>query len=225
MCTGTLKDLVEKRSVVKLEDGDERDILYQVTSGLDYLHNLDIIHGDLKPSSILYLDQPSGSRKFQIKITYSSLFFSTPGNVMEEFFYLAVTSKVKFPDVLWIAPEMYRTRRYTKEANMFTLGCLFGYMLSGGNHPFGNDPYSQNYRIMKMESMTMTENDLKIPYSNDRLAFQLIQSMVEFEPTRRPTAGEVLFHPFCDCLYEFIAQSGEVEGTLFLMENQCLNRL
>jgi len=134
------------------------------------------------------------------------------------FFYYLTIREAKFPDKSWIAPEMYRTRRYTKQANMFTLGCLFGYTLSDGIHPFGNDPYARNHRIMKMESMTMTQNDLKWPYLNDQLAFKLIQSMLDFEPTRRPTTDTVWDHPFLDGLHTFVFQSGESEGKYILDE-------
>lgn len=197
-------DLVEQKRFVQLVDGVERDILYQVTSGLVYLHNLDIIHENLKPSSIFILNQPPGSRKLQIKIAYSSSYFSTLDD-------LTVT-KNKFLNLSWISPEMYRTGHCSEKANMFTLGCLFGYTLSGGIHPFGKDPYVRNHRIVKMESMTMTQNDLKMPYSNDHSAIKLIELMLRFEPARRPTADEVLFHHFFDCLVEFVAESGEFEG-------------
>ena len=37
----------------------------------------------------------------------------------------------------WMAPEMYAQERFTDRIDIFSLGCVFGFSLSDGIHPFG----------------------------------------------------------------------------------------
>ncbi len=82
----------------------------------------------------------------------------------------------------WMAPELYKSIRYDSKVDIFALGCIFGYTLSGGKHPFGDDPFDQEF-----------EDPI---YSKDRVAYDLILSMVDMEPTKRPTVQKVLKHIF-----------------------------
>jgi len=94
----------------------------------------------------------------------------------------------------WTSPELYdhSTNRYDFQVDIFPLGCIFGYTLSGGKHPFGDDhPHVISSRIIRKEAMLMVQQDLKEP-----LAFKLIQSMVDMDPGKRPTVGQVLRDPF-----------------------------
>lgn len=209
LCEGTLKDLVKQRSFICLNYEDEIDILYQVTRGLVYLHKLNIFQVNLEPSSILFLNLPSSRlrrfvvpRKYQMKIAYSPAYSNGLTN----------NTDLRFPHGLWTAPEMYeRTHQYTNKVDLFILGCVFGYTLSGGNHPFGKEICDRNYRIMTMKSMVLTRNDLKIPSLKRKKAFELIQSMLQLEAARRPAAEIVLDSKLFHCLFDEF-QSGRVEG-------------
>ena len=81
----------------------------------------------------------------------------------------------------WIAPELYEGR-YDYKVDIFPLGCLFGYTLSNGKHPFGED-VERSFRIMKKrEPKFLAKNNMKEPYSKDDVAFNLIKSMIKMEP-------------------------------------------
>lgn len=47
----------------------------------------------------------------------------------------------------WIAPEMLNGNRTTCAVDIFSLGCVFYYVLSGGKHPFG-DPLRRQANIL-----------------------------------------------------------------------------
>jgi len=47
----------------------------------------------------------------------------------------------------WIAPEMLNGERTTCAVDIFSLGCVFYYVLSGGKHPFG-DPLRRQANIL-----------------------------------------------------------------------------
>ena len=75
----------------------------------------------------------------------------------------------------WTSPELFdhSTNRCDFQVDIFPLGCIFGYTLSGGKHPFGDDhPYAISSKIIRKEAMLMVQQDLKEP-----LAFKLIQNI------------------------------------------------
>ena len=179
----------------KIEAGVERDILYQVTSGLTHLHSIGIVHQNIKPSNILFLNPQDESKKIQIKIaSFSSS--KILDNNKDDFTNTGMTNPDPSGTRGWTAPEMYTTHRFTYKVDMFVLGCLFAFTLSNGKHPFGDDPDLRVVRIKNREPIVMTFKELNAAYSNDLVAFQLIQSMLEIDPERRPTAENVLNHIF-----------------------------
>lgn len=63
--------------------------------------------------------------------------------------------------------------------DIFALGLVFGYTLSGGKHPFGNDSDEWVMRIKNKAPMKMVRNHLREPYSSEGdEAYDLIKSML-----------------------------------------------
>jgi len=92
----------------------------------------------------------------------------------------------------WMAPEVYRLERFDCKVDIFPLGCIFAYTLTGGKHPFGDDPYKRIVGIKDKQPMLMVQQDLLKPYSGNVKAFQLVMSMLEIDPSKRPTAQNIL---------------------------------
>lgn len=83
----------------------------------------------------------------------------------------------------------------TTAVDIFSLGCVYYYVVSNGSHPFG-DVVKRQLNILSYEY------DLKL-FSNDEvldnvgvLADQLIKDMIDKDPSNRPTAKDILTHPF-----------------------------
>ena len=57
-------------------------------------------------------------------------------------------------------PRTLSDHRAGPKVDIFALGLIFGYTLSGGNHPFGDDPDDRVMRIKKKEPMKMTRSYL-----------------------------------------------------------------
>ncbi|CAG8473926.1 7024_t:CDS:2 [Ambispora gerdemannii] len=83
-------------------------------------------------------------------------------------------------------------RRVTKAIDIFSAGCLFYYVLSGGEHPFG-DRYSREVNILKGVYELNKLDDMGEACVEAR---DLIERMIERDPKKRPRASTVMIHPY-----------------------------
>lgn len=195
LCDGTLQDFVEGRYTGP-RIGDEREILHQLTQGLAYLHAVGIVHLDIKPTNILIFVPEVSSLLTKPQIKLADFGLCKLSKTYQSDFTNSNRTNPK-GTTGWMAPELYKSARYDYKADLFPLGCVFGYTLSGGKHPFGDKHTTRQNRIEKQKPMLLTIEDLKRPYCNDPItAFELIESLVEMNPANRPTAVEVLSHSF-----------------------------
>lgn len=93
----------------------------------------------------------------------------------------------------WIAPEMLNGERTTCAVDIFSLGCVFYYVLSNGNHPFGDNLRRQSNILCGESNLSMLNN---ISNSDRELALILIKSMIDSDPTSRPPAIAIQNYPF-----------------------------
>ncbi len=175
---GTLQDVVEELfSGPPLMVKNEKEILKQVTQGLEYLHSKAIVHRDIKPTNILVFAMKSDETKFKLADFGLSKVVSRAEEIENE---SVTNSNPNSPKGTrgWMAPELYNSGRYDYKVDIFPLGCVFAYTLTGGQHPFGNDQYERMIRIKNRKPMLLKQDDLKkTSSSDDRLAaFALIRS-------------------------------------------------
>jgi len=211
LCRGTLQEYVEgKYNGPKFES--EREILYQITQGLAHLHGLEIVHRDINPNKILIYVPPSSDKTEsnpQVKLADfgCSKFIIDEDDDEDDFTNTRGTRG-------WIAPELYHDlwTLPNSKVDIFALGLIFGYTLSGGKHPFGDDPHQWSILIKNKEPMRMDRNGLKEPYSSENdEAFDLIELMLDMNPEKRPTVKEItnsLFFPVKKTLFFIILAFG-----------------
>ena len=194
LCDGTLENLITGNYEGSTYDElDRRDVLYQVTIGLAHLHKLNIVHRDIKPSNILFKSTEGNSPQMKLadfglcrvlkagKKDYTNTDVDNPSGTRG-----------------WMAPELDESERYDTKVDIFPLGCVFAYTLTGGKHPFGDEALSRSLRIRNKEGMLLTLDHFTNKKSDQdfRAAFYLIRSMVEMDPAKRPTAEQALHHVF-----------------------------
>lgn len=85
-----------------------------------------------------------------------------------------------------------RANRMTRAIDIFSAGCVFYYVLTNGDHPFG-DRYSRERNILLnrpnldgLDSMGQEGVEAK----------DLISKMISHDPAERPDAFEVMHHPY-----------------------------
>ncbi|KAJ3371502.1 bifunctional endoribonuclease/protein kinase ire1 [Allomyces arbusculus] len=93
------------------------------------------------------------------------------------------------------APTPPPRRRLTRALDVFSLGCLFYYVLTGGEHPFG-DRYSREINILRGQASLDRLDPETSVVPDAALARDMISRMIAHDPSDRPSTAELLVHPY-----------------------------
>ena len=118
----------------------------------------------------------------------------------------------------WLPAEAYIQTQFTIEMDFYALGLVYGYSLSKGCHPFGDDKDERIVKIKKSKPMTLTANQLQNVTDPEKI-FHLITRMLSSVPSSRPSASDVLkdvfFNPIAAAARDLVfPQPPEPEGKL-----------
>jgi len=125
----TLDEMVERGTLTWT---DLREIALQSQEALIAAQDLDLVHRDLKPSNVMVCWLPSG--KFQVKIVDFGLakFSATPSLQTIDH------GDAVFGSIFFMAPEQFERTPLDKRTDMYALGCLYYYSLTG-EFPFNGE--------------------------------------------------------------------------------------
>ncbi|CAB3407144.1 unnamed protein product [Caenorhabditis bovis] len=103
-----------------------KNILYQILSGIHYLHSNWVLHRDLKPANILLMGDGPPDMRGRVKIADLgfSRVFANPLKPMAELDPVVVTFWYRAPELLLGA------KHYTKAIDVWAIGCIFAELLT-----------------------------------------------------------------------------------------------
>ncbi|KAF5891401.1 serine/threonine-protein kinase/endoribonuclease IRE1-like, partial [Clarias magur] len=188
LCAATLQQYVEDPSG-PYASLDAVTLLEQTMCGLNHLHSLNIVHRDLKPRNIL-LSTPGALGRVRAVISDFGLCKKLPDGRHS----FSLRSGIPGTEG-WIAPELLNRVEKgnpTSAVDVFSAGCLFYYVVSGGQHPFGDTLRRQANILSGVYSLENFMEDIH----EDVVAKDLIEMMISADPESRPSTASVLKHPF-----------------------------
>ncbi len=156
-----------------LEDGNpnkykdlvptDEQVLYQLASGLSYIHSIKIVHRDIRPENILI---SSSAKLVQMKLS-NFKFAKLDGSFSYSYSH---EKRPPAPESTWISPEVLTLLLDTFSeksdypslshdcfvlCDIFSMGCVFIYYLLRGVHPFGSEDWAIPSNIINGNSVNL----------------------------------------------------------------------
>ena len=179
----------------------------QVLKGLAYLHSKGILHRDMKADNLL-LDQDGICKISDFGISRKSKdIYSNSDMTMRG-------------TVFWMAPEMVDTKQgYSAKVDIWSLGCIVLEMFAG-KRPWSNlEVVAAMFKIGKSKSAPPIPEDT-LPLIS-QIGRNFLDACFEINPEKRPTANELLSHPFSEVNETFNFKSTRLAK--FIKSNDKLN--
>ncbi|CAL9078879.1 unnamed protein product [Musa textilis] len=183
---GELFDQITRKG--HLTEDEARFYFAEVVDALEYIHGVGLIHRDIKPENLLLTSD--GHIKIadfgSVKPTRDSQITVLPNSANEKACTFVGTAAYVPPEVLNSSPATFGN-------DLWALGCTLYQMLSGSS-PFKD---ASEWLIFQR----IIARDLRFPEYFSHEAKDLIDKLLDIEPSRRPGAGpdgytSLKKHPF-----------------------------
>jgi len=172
---GTLGQYFKKRNF-NFSERQASSIISQIANGVKYLHKYGIVHRDLKPDNIM-ITQQNDFGIIKIMDFGLSKIVSTQEKMVDGYGTLS-----------YVAPEVLLRTPYNKEVDVWSLGVIIYYMLTGKS-PFRGKSQRQVAKKIAFSDLEYNEDEWE---TKSNTVLNLIQRMLEKNPSKRITIEEFL---------------------------------
>lgn len=176
---GNLSDFIAKRKYNFTEE-EAALVIYQICSGIDYLHKYGVVHRDLKPENIML-----GKKDTLSVIKIMDFGLSKIMGPQEK-------AADGFGTLSFVAPEVLIRKPYNKEVDVWSIGISLYHMLTG-LLPFDDDDDNEEVIAKKIVFSKLQFQDKKWKKYSD-LCIDFITACLIKEPEKRGTTAELLKH-------------------------------
>ena len=183
LCEETLRDLVNSATDEYLEENGPR-MIKEILTGLEFLHGRGIVHRDLKPSNVLI--DVDGHMKLAD--------FGLSRTLNEDETTVSTDAKGTYG---WMPAEVIEAKnhgvksRFKKKSDIQATGMIAFFVLTNGEHPFGNNEFERMGNILN-------GNPVALEKLANRNARTFVSWLINKEIQNRPYAYEALRHSFMD---------------------------
>ncbi|KAG8767322.1 hypothetical protein FRC12_006315 [Ceratobasidium sp. 428] len=152
----------------------------QIAEGLTYLHELGVVHGDLKGDNILILDngEPLIADFGNAVLRKRSLQFTS-------------TTERNTISLRWTAPELFEGGSHSAPADVFALGMTLLENMTGELPYADKSDLAVVYAISKGQPPRRRETCVLSTSEIGTALWSLLERCWTFDPTSRPSAAEV----------------------------------
>ncbi|PKI49720.1 calcium and calcium/calmodulin-dependent serine/threonine-protein kinase-like [Punica granatum] len=178
LCSGgELFDRIVARR--RYSEVEAASVVRQIGRGLHVLHGANIVHRDLKPENCLFLNEREDSPLKIMDFGLSSVEESDPVIGL-------------FGSIDYVSPEALSQGSITSKSDMWSLGVIL-YILLSGYPPFVAQSNRQKQQMIMNGEFSFDERTWKNISSS---AKDLISSLLAVDPHMRPSAQDLLNHPW-----------------------------
>ena len=168
-----LKDICKLRNMSE-NPKEIKNLMYQLLCAIKSLHDLRVIHRDVKHSNILWQNDKL------VLIDYDNATWDSP---MRKHFTTLGTVGYMAPEILSFERDLQdKPCYYDAKIDIYSAGVVFGALLFSVPESDVSEIY---VRVMRQKASTL----LADPYAAD-----LLLHMIEIDPSRRPDANTLLTH-------------------------------
>ncbi|KAI8636076.1 kinase-like domain-containing protein [Parasitella parasitica] len=166
---------------------DASNLTRQMLEGLQYLHERDIVHRDMKPENLLFQTASDDSNLMITDFGLSKILRAQDD---------ILTTACGTPG--YVAPEVLLQTGHNKPVDLWSVGVILFTLLSGYTPFWGEDQASLFESIMSGHYEFDEEywSDISASAIFLYLAKNLIDKLLTFDPNKRITAEEALLHPW-----------------------------
>jgi len=176
---GTLHEIYQKHK--PFNEQQVRAVLFDVLSGVAYLHSKQIVHRDLKLKNVLAERE---TMPYGLKLADFGLSNFVGQRTMSR---VVLKSQVGSPH--YVAPEVLREELYGPAVDLWSIGVMMHIMLSG-KYPFAGKTIKETLELVADADFRIREE--WFPGNLSQQARELLQELLREDPKKRPTAATAL---------------------------------
>ncbi|KAI3659877.1 hypothetical protein MP638_003377 [Amoeboaphelidium occidentale] len=214
-----LKKYIDSLSSPQLEVNLAKGLLFQLLKGIEFCHEHRVLHRDLKPQNLLLnyrvvnLLSPGTGPQCTMELKLADFGLARAfGIPVRSYSSEVVTLWYRSPDVL------LGSRQYSTSIDLWSIGCIFGEMITGRPLFPGSTVKDQLQKIFKymgpppegyvtgefkelLDSPELADKGSLEDVLGGRLddvGLDLLKRLLEYVPEKRISATEAMQHPFFD---------------------------
>jgi calcium-dependent protein kinase len=162
-----------------LSEANAAEVMQQLLAAVSFIHSRSVLHRDIKPENLMYESPLEGSALKLIDFGAARILLPA----------YKTAERVGTP--YYMAPEVIQGK-YDSKCDVWSCGVVL-YILLSGRPPFRGRSEYEIFAHIQTGSPSFAESTWK---HVSKPAKSLIKDMLKIDPKERPTAYEVLHHPW-----------------------------